>query len=132
MGNTGTPTNPRRRYRLITWVILFVAILAGVTGNQTTAGNDAIELYNEDLFFEKVKALNDIKIGATEAEVIKAVGEPAEKTVLSDGSRIFIYRVRLYKGPEPFAASPRQIYLTSKTRIVFNKDGRVTSSYREP
>ncbi len=136
MGNPITPTHPssgfRRRSRRIIWVVLFVAILAGATGNQTTARNDAIDFFNEDLFFEKINALNTIRIGATEIEVIRTLGEPVAKTVLSDGSRIFIYRVRLYKGPELLGGSPSQVYLTSETRIVFNKDGRVTANYREP
>lgn len=123
-------------YRSQVWrllgLLVAVALLAGVTGQGAAAAEDAIQLYNEDLFFEKINALNKVPIGATEAEVIRAVGEPVDKTHLSDGSKVFLYRLRLYKGPGGSGGLPQQVYLTSETRIVFDKNGRVTSSYREP
>jgi hypothetical protein len=135
MGNP-TLTKLTTPYRRQAWrllgLLLAVAMLAGVTGKAAAAADDATKMYNEDLFFEKVNALNKIPIGATEAEVIRAVGEPLDKTHLHDGSRVFLYRLRLYKGPGAFGALPQQVYLTSETRLVFDKNGRVSSLYREP
>lgn len=123
-------------YRRQAWrflgLLLAVVILAGVSGQAAAAANDATQLYNEDLFFEKINALNKVPIGASEADVIRAVGEPVDKTRLGDGSTVFLYRLRLYKGPGAFGSLPQHVYLTSETRIVFDKNGRVSSSYREP
>lgn len=120
------------RKGLIT-LFLLLCFFSGITGSQALwARNDAVEFFNQDRFHEKVSALNEIPIGATEAEVIRTVGEPVEKKEISGGSKIFIYRLRLYKGPEPFSKWPRHVYLSSETRIVFDKHGRVTSNYREP
>ena len=122
----------RRQGRRLVWLLLLVAVLLGAAPYNSSAGNAFIEFYNEDLFFEKVNALGQIKIGASTAEVIGMVGEPVEKTALGDGSKVFVYRLRLYKGREPLSNLSRQLYLTSETKIVFDNHDRVTSMYREP
>lgn len=122
----------RRQTRAFFGLLLSLAILAGLTGKLTAAADDAIHMYNEDLFFEKVNALEKIPIGATQAEVIRMVGEPVDKTHLLDGSKVFLYRLRLYKGPGAFGSLPQQVYLTSETRVIFDKAGKVTAMYREP
>lgn len=118
--------------RRLVWLLLLVAMLLGPVPNNSSAGNAFIEFYNEDLFFEKVSALGQVKIGASAAEVVTMVGEPVEKTALRDGSKVFVYRLRLYKGREPLSSSSRQLYLTSETKIVFDNHDRVTAIYREP
>lgn len=126
------PASPcRRQVRQLPWLLLAAALLAGVTGTMAASG-DAIEFYNEDLFFEKVNALSKVPLGATETEVIRAVGEPVAKTRLQDGTQVFVYRLRLYKGPGTFGSLPPQVYLTSETRVVFDQNGKVASLHREP
>lgn len=120
----------RQAWRLLG--LLLAVALAGFTGKAAVAAGEAIDVYNEDVFFEKVNALGKIPIGATEAEVIRAVGAPVDKKQLSDGSWVFLYRLRLYKGPGAFGSLPQQVYLTSETRLVFDKNGRVSAVYREP
>ncbi len=121
----------RQAWRLL-GLLMAVALLGALPGKAAVAANDAIDVYNEDVFFEKVNALGKIPIGTTEAEVIRAVGAPVDKKPLGDGSRIYVYRLRLYKGPGAFGSLPQQVYLTSETRLVFDKNGRVSAVYREP
>jgi hypothetical protein len=81
-------------------------MLAGVTANVAAAADDATKMDNEDLFFEKVKALNKIPIGASETEVIRAVGERLDKTHLHDGSRFFCTGCGFTRVPELSAPCP--------------------------
>ncbi len=119
----------KRNGRGLRWTLPAVAFFMGLAA--TVAAKDTLDFFNESLFFEKVNQLSRISLGMSEAEVIRTAGPPMQKMSLGDGTTVFLYRLRLYKGPGPFDY-PRQIYLTSETRVVFDKQGRVVATFREP
>jgi len=97
-----------------------------------TLSDDYQEMFDVDLFHERVKLLNSVSYGATQKEVLMALGEPQSREVTPEGRPVFIYRVRCYTGPEPFSRWPRHQSLTYENRINFDERGRVVSTQSRP
>ena len=90
------------------------------------------EMFDVNLFHERVKLLNSVSHGATQEDILKTLGEPQDREATPDGSRIFIYRVRCYMGPEPFSRWPRHLSATYKVRITFDQQKRVSAIQSKP
>jgi hypothetical protein len=94
-------------------------------------GNNFEEFFDKDLFLERVKILTSVKRGDTEAEVVKALGQPQIQGITPEGHKEFTYRVRCYAGLEPLSQWPRHS-LTYETRITFDREGRVSTIQTKP
>ena len=97
-----------------------------------TFSDDYQEMFDVNLFHEQVRLLNSVSYGATQEEVLKALGEPKAREVTREGHTVFIYRVRCYLGPEPFSRWPRHQSLTYENRITFDRQGRVSATRSNP
>jgi len=111
------------------WVFL---ACASPSRPPVTVSDDYQEMFDLDLFNERVRLLNSVSYGATQKEVLTALGEPKAREVTPDGHTVFIYRVRCYTGPEPFSRWPRHQSLTYANRITFDRQGRVKSTRSIP
>jgi hypothetical protein len=94
-------------------------------------GNNFEEFFDKDLFLERVKILTGVKQGDTEAEVVKTLGQPQVQEITPEGHKEFTYRVRCYAGLKPFNRWPRHS-LTYETRIIFDREGRVSHIQTKP
>lgn len=97
-----------------------------------TGGEGYQEMFDKDLFYQRVRLLQSVNMGATEKVVLEALGPPQAREGAPEGGQVFIYRVRCYAGPEPFSLWPRHLSLTSETRITFDRGGRVTATAFKP
>ena len=125
----------RLPYRL-GWATLLGLLLimawasSGVTGK---VADNYQEMFDIDLFNERVQLINTVSRGDTEAEVLKKLGKPQIQQVSPDNnSKIFIYRVRCYMGPEPLSRWPRHLSATYEARFIFDSTGRVSTIQTNP
>jgi hypothetical protein len=90
------------------------------------------EMFDLDLFHERVKLINSMKPGATQEKVLKTLGKPQVREVRLDGSRILTYRVRCYMGPELKSRWPRHMSAIYEARFIMDPQGRVSAIQTNP
>jgi len=125
----------RLPYRL-GWATLLGLLLIMAWASSGVSGKLADnyqEMFDIDLFNERVQLINTVSRGDTEAEVLKKLGKPQIQQVSPDNnSKIFIYRVRCYMGPEPLSNWPRHLSATYAARFIFDSQGRVSDIKTDP
>lgn len=109
---------------------LLLAGCAGSAGLQAPAS--AQPYFHQDMFHEQNERLKQIVPGMSEAQVRSLAGAPSEQRLRENGGKVLLYRLSFYKGPEPMSTWPRQVFLTSETRVVFDRQGKVTAVHRQP
>ena len=112
-------------------VILLVVLAFILNRPSLVLGENFEEFFDKDLFLERINILNSVKRGDTEAEVVKAIGQPQVQEITPKGHKEFTYRVRCYAGLEPYSHWPRHS-LTYEIRIIFNQEGRVSTIQTKP
>jgi hypothetical protein len=84
------------------------------------------DVYNEQIFHERVKGLNRISPGAGEADIVRTFGPPTERRQ-TEGGWMYVYRLRCPKTGSPFGSPDRMVYLNWETRVTFDQRGRVAA-----
>ncbi len=113
------------------WLISLLAAGCGGGPGPLTAA-PARPYFHQDMFHEQIQRLKQISPGMSETEVRSLAGTPSEERPRENGGKVFLYRLSFYQGPEPMGTWPRQVFLASETRVVFDRQGRVTAVHREP
>ena len=115
-------------------LLVLLIFLACTTPSRfpVTSSDNYQEMFDIDLFNERVKLLNSVSPGAGQDKILVALGEPQARQITQEGHMVFIYRVRCYTGPEPSSSWPRHRSLTYENRITFDQQGRVSSSQSIP
>ena len=90
------------------------------------------EMFDKALFLERVRLLHSVNHGASQQEVLAALGAPQAREVTPEGYQVLVYRVRCYAGPEPFSRQPRLLSLTTESRIILDGNGRVVATTSTP
>jgi len=120
------------RFRLVTFLGLLL-ILTCAFSRPLKVSDNYQEMFDVDLFNERVQLINSVERGDTQEEVLKRLGEPQDRQVTPAGSnKIFIYRVRCYMGPEPLSRWPRHLSATYEARFIFDQQGRVSTIQTNP
>lgn len=122
----------RRSFRffpLLGLLLILACISSPVPGN---VADNYQEMFNQDLFHERVKLLNSVRPGATRQDLLKTLGKPQVREVRPDNATIFIYRVRCYMGPELLSRWPRHVSATYEARYIMDPQGRVSAIQTDP
>lgn len=90
------------------------------------------EFFDQQLFHERVKGLNQVKIGDSLKEVLRTLGPPQVREPGPGGTRVCIYRVRCYAGLEPGSRWARQLSLIYEMRLTFDREDRLQAIQTEP
>jgi len=90
------------------------------------------DMFDPDLFNERIKLLNSIRPGATREDLLQTLGAPQVREAAADGAMTFIYRVRCYMGPELLSRWPRHVFATYEARFLMDPQGRVAAIQTDP
>ena len=121
------------RFGLVTLLGLLLILAWASSGVTGKLADNYQEMFDIELFNERVQLINTVSRGDTEAEVLKKLGKPQVQKVLPDNnSKVFIYRVRCYMGPEPLSRWPRHLSATYEARFSFDSQGRVSAIQTNP
>lgn len=124
---------PAVRNLLLSGLFLLIFLLAGDLAQPCRAfGGEYEEFFDQQLFHERVKGLNQVKLGDRLTEVIHTLGSPQARESGPGGTRVFIYRVRCYAGPEPGSHPYRHLSLTYEMRLTFDREGRLQGIITKP
>lgn len=122
-----------RRFGLVTLLGLLLILAWASSGVTGKLSDNYQEMFDIDLFNERVQLINSVSRGDTQEEVLKKLGKPQVQQVSPDNnSKIFIYRVRCYMGPEPLSRWPRHLSATYEARFIFDSQGRVSAIQTNP
>jgi hypothetical protein len=127
----GWPRLPHAVRSVLLLVLLLIAACLSSPVPRNVADNYQ-EMFNQDLFHERVKLLNSVKPGATREDLLKTLGKPQAREVTPDNYRIYIYRVRCYMGPEPLSRWPRHMSAIYEARFIMDPQGRVSAIQTNP
>ena len=119
-------------FRLVIFVGLMVILACTSSQAPMHVSDNYQEMFDVNLFHERVKLINSMQVGATREDIVKTLGKPQVREVRPDGSTILKYRVRCYMGPEPLSTWPRHMSATYEARFILNPKGLVSAIQTDP
>ncbi|GEM_PF-4127813 len=115
-------------------ILAGLAVILGCTTSRTpvSLADHYQDMFDPDLFNERVELLNSIRPGAAREDLLQTLGAPQVREAAADGAMTFIYRVRCYMGPELLSRWPRHVFATYEARFIMDPQGRVAAIQTDP